>query len=165
MSNPEVIDISSDNEEEEVRTYEVSVLGKPRPLPRMRHFRNGLWNKAKGPLLEFKAAVKKELPTDFSMYRKGVPITLTIWFYLPRPITDFVGGKRTPGNLKPAAATDRAAPLLPDIDNLIKFVLDALNGLVYEDDRQIVKITAYKLRDNNMTCTGATRMKIEKYLE
>lgn len=31
-----------------------------------------------------------------------------------------------------------------DVDNLVKFVLDALNKKVYKDDSQIVKITASK---------------------
>ena len=38
----------------------------------------------------------------------------------------------------------------PDIDNLCKFVLDALTltGVVCNDDSQIVKISAVKLNDN-----------------
>ena len=33
----------------------------------------------------------------------------------------------------------------PDLDNLVKLVTDALNGVVYKDDRQIVRIDAVKL--------------------
>jgi Holliday junction resolvase RusA-like endonuclease len=34
----------------------------------------------------------------------------------------------------------------PDIDNLVKAILDALNGgIAYEDDKQIVELTAVKL--------------------
>lgn len=33
----------------------------------------------------------------------------------------------------------------PDIDNLVKLVLDALNGVAYTDDAQIVKLRAKKL--------------------
>mgnify|MGYP003630863029 CR=1 FL=1 len=32
----------------------------------------------------------------------------------------------------------------PDMDNLIKLVADALNGIAYEDDKQIVEIMAVK---------------------
>ena len=32
----------------------------------------------------------------------------------------------------------------PDLDNLIKFVLDVCNGLLFKDDAQVVKITAAK---------------------
>lgn len=32
----------------------------------------------------------------------------------------------------------------PDIDNIAKAFLDAMNGVVYEDDIQVVMLTAYK---------------------
>lgn len=35
----------------------------------------------------------------------------------------------------------------PDLDNLIKFVLDVAIGILYEDDKQIAKITAEKVYD------------------
>ena len=38
--------------------------------------------------------------------------------------------------IKPAAK--------PDIDNLAKTVMDAINGVVYQDDAQVVRITATK---------------------
>lgn len=37
----------------------------------------------------------------------------------------------------------------PDIDNLIKSITDALNGLAYEDDNQIVEIEAKKYYSEN----------------
>ena len=33
----------------------------------------------------------------------------------------------------------------PDIDNIIKALCDALNGVAYEDDSQVVKIAAEKI--------------------
>ncbi len=33
----------------------------------------------------------------------------------------------------------------PDLDNLVKFIADAGNGLLWEDDRQIVQIRAVKI--------------------
>ena len=35
----------------------------------------------------------------------------------------------------------------PDVDNLSKFVLDALQGLIYDQDNQVVKCTATKVVD------------------
>lgn len=32
----------------------------------------------------------------------------------------------------------------PDIDNIVKVVLDALNGLAYKDDTQVVRVFAQK---------------------
>lgn len=36
-----------------------------------------------------------------------------------------------------------------DIDNLIKLVMDAMNGMVYKDDSQVVEITARVVRGNS----------------
>ena len=43
--------------------------------------------------------------------------------------------------------------LTPDIDNLLKLVLDALNTVVYKDDRQVleVKMRKYLSSDNPRT--------------
>lgn len=41
----------------------------------------------------------------------------------------------------------------PDIDNLIKILGDALNGLAYDDDAQIVKIIAVKRYSENPRLT------------
>lgn len=46
----------------------------------------------------------------------------------------------------------------PDIDNLIKSVLDALNGLAYADDSQIIKVTAVK----RYAETGSTELTIKE---
>jgi Holliday junction resolvase RusA-like endonuclease len=39
------------------------------------------------------------------------------------------------------------APKKPDIDNITKMVLDALNGVAYPDDRSIVSMSVSKLYD------------------
>ena len=71
---------------------------------------------------------------------------------MKRPNTDFCPG----GRLRSALPLVR--PIHPDIDNLAKFVLDSLNGiLAYKDDCQVVKLVAYKLMDKNAgLCTGRT---------
>jgi crossover junction endodeoxyribonuclease RusA len=57
----------------------------------------------------------------------------------------------------------------PDVDNIIKPVLDALNGLVYEDDVQVHRVTSQKLDlsvkgrgdDPNPLVAGALRQRDE----
>lgn len=39
---------------------------------------------------------------------------------------------------KADAAAGKLAPGKPDIDNILKVVLDGLNGIAYEDDKQVV---------------------------
>lgn len=66
------------------------------------------------------------------------PLEMNIVFYMPIP-KSYSKKQRAEilnGRLKPTKK--------PDIDNLIKSVLDALNGLAYADDSQIIKVTAVK---------------------
>lgn len=46
----------------------------------------------------------------------------------------------------------------PDLDNLVKTVLDACNGIVYTDDRQVVRLRAEKLFDKAHPRTGIVIM-------
>lgn len=42
------------------------------------------------------------------------------------------------------ALQGQVIPGKPDLDNVAKAVLDALNGVVYEDDKQVIKLVAEK---------------------
>jgi Holliday junction resolvase RusA-like endonuclease len=62
------------------------------------------------------------------------PISLSVKAYVP-VLTKFRKGEKLAaleGKIKPAAK--------PDADNVLKAVLDALNGLAYDDDRYIYKL-------------------------
>lgn len=68
-------------------------------------------------------------------------LEIKVGAYLPRPKSHFGTGKNA-GQLRDSA---RAYPgVKPDLDNLLKLVVDALNGLAFIDDGQIVLATAYK---------------------
>jgi Holliday junction resolvase RusA-like endonuclease len=59
----------------------------------------------------------------------ALPVKITISFFMPRPKT-----------------VKRAYPsVAPDLDKLIRAVLDGLTGVAYEDDGQVVQIHAQKL--------------------
>jgi Holliday junction resolvase RusA-like endonuclease len=72
------------------------------------------------------------------------PICLEIIFYMPRIKSHYRTGKNS-DMLK------ENAPLVhskkPDLDNLVKFVLDALNKIYWVDDAQIYSMRAGKLYD------------------
>ena len=40
---------------------------------------------------------------------------------------------------------------MPDVDNLSKFILDAMNEVFYEDDRQVVELNSHKEYLNDKT--------------
>ena len=79
----------------------------------------------------------KTTPSRFK-FEKDVPIAINLVFGMPIP-------KSTPKSRRQAMFegiikhTKR-----PDVDNLTKAVLDALNGVAWEDDSQIVRLTATK---------------------
>lgn len=68
----------------------------------------------------------------------GVPVAVSIVFRVARP-----GGhwaKR--GGLKPSAPAHPAVK--PDVDKLARATCDALNGVVFDDDARIVRLTVTK---------------------
>lgn len=67
------------------------------------------------------------------------PLLLIVSFAFVRPASHFGSGKNAT-KLKASAPTIHAQS--PDLDKLIRCVGDALNGVVYRDDRQIAEIKA-----------------------
>jgi Holliday junction resolvase RusA-like endonuclease len=66
--------------------------------------------------------------TDKAMFTKPVIVTLNFFFRFPKSFS----------RLKHIAAeTGEIIPMRGDIDNYAKAALDAMNGVVYKDDRQI----------------------------
>lgn len=72
------------------------------------------------------------------VFDRKTPIDVSIVFGLPIPKTTTKTRRREmeSGQMRHIKK--------PDVDNLVKAVLDALNGIAYEDDAQIVSIVASK---------------------
>lgn len=66
------------------------------------------------------------------------PLRVELYFIFPRPQTHFDGY----GVLLPTAPTYYTQ--VADIDNLMKFALDAMIGVVYIDDAQVMEVRAVK---------------------
>ena len=66
-----------------------------------------------------------------------VAVRLTAWQALPQRATKAQRAAAERGEIYPIRK--------PDLDNVIKIVLDALNGHAYGDDTQVVQIDARKL--------------------
>ena len=80
------------------------------------------------------------------------PLEMNIVFYMPIPksVNKKQRAEMLDGKIKHTKK--------PDIDNLIKSVLDALNGIAYSDDSQIIKVTAVK----RYAETGSTELTIKE---
>ena len=73
-----------------------------------------------------------------------------------RPNSDFQQENRL-GFLKSVILCVFARPVAPDIGNVVKFVLDALNKLICADDKQVVKPAVRKPLDSAGQCEGHTQ--------
>ncbi len=114
--------------------YFYRILGVPRPLQRPRICgKNKLYDPQKGEKQDFAFLVKSQHVHDGLF---AGPLSLDVVFYFPIPTY-----------LSKAKASELVRAhhdKKPDTSNLIKFVEDALNKVLYNDDAQIAKITAYK---------------------
>lgn len=68
----------------------------------------------------------------------GVPISVRVTFWLARP-----KGHYTKRGLRPSAPS--WPTVRPDADKLARLVLDALTGVLWDDDSRIVSLSARKL--------------------
>lgn len=61
---------------------------------------------------------------------------ITAYFLIPKSVSKTKRDAMSAGKINPTSK--------PDADNIIKAVLDALNGCAYKDDSAVVKVTATK---------------------
>ena len=64
---------------------------------------------------------------------RGVPVDVTI-----------VASRELPPSVRPRSLERQPDTVKPDLDNVIKLVLDALNRYAWDDDCQVTHIDAYK---------------------
>lgn len=122
--------------------YDIVVYGKPQPAGSKRHVGHGRIVDA-NPLTK---SWQQEIATEGLRVRNGRgplqgPLELRVDFYLPRPRSHYHTGKNA-GRLKvnaPDQPTSR-----PDTTKLVRAVEDALTGVWYADDAQLVEQVARK---------------------
>lgn len=84
------------------------------------------------------------------------PVAVSLEFFVPIP-KSFSNKKR-----ESAIAGETLPVTKPDIDNYEKLVLDALNGIVYEDDNQVVSLSSKKRYSDNPHTTVCVREEVVK---
>lgn len=132
---------------------------------------------------DFKPTVQTGTDTGeiFPLFGINRQIAMSVIFRMKRPRNHFVSSKAGPGRLKDmycnttnesTSAGNSNVRILPsttivgsDVDNLAKFVLDSLNGVLYVDDKQIVSLHVVKLYDDYCSgidncCLGSTQISI-----
>jgi Holliday junction resolvase RusA-like endonuclease len=133
----------------------IEIPGNPVAKRRPRFFRRGkgvgTYNSQEteeGKAQLFIANQWRGNPTD-----KAVAVDMR--FFVERPKSHF-GTGRNSEKLK------KSAPAFPtesrkDVDNMAKFFLDCMNGIVFRDDRQVVRLFAEK----SYAYASGTRIEIE----
>ena len=122
-------------------SYEFEILGKPIAKMRPKFGRS-----KKGVVTyDLQSAIKREMRLEFKLQsrEKG----------LLRPLTDILRLEMTFGTPIPASwsqkrskcVLDQPDPRRPDLDNYVKFYLDVMNGIVYEDDKQVAELWCKKV--------------------
>ncbi len=121
----------------------ITIPGKPIAKKRPRFARRGkftiTYNDQEGEEGRFMLLLREQWHKEPSMD----PITLNIIFYMPIPATTpkkVIQAMRE-GNFKHVKK--------PDLDNLLKFVKDCGNGVIWKDDSQVFRIFAEKVYSEN----------------
>lgn len=114
-----------------------TVIGKPIAKKRPRFFRRqnfvGTFNPQQTEEGRWLCAASGQIAEHIDK-PIDTPIKMALCFIMPIPSTM---PKKLKANLPPHTKK-------PDIDNMIKFVLDCLNGYLFMDDRQITALSASK---------------------
>ena len=132
---------------------EFYISGTPMPLKRHRMTRGG---RVYDPSCTDKRNWMKQARDFCPDEPVSGALKVTLEFTMPRPKSHF-GTGRNAGKLKNSAPKHHLHT--PDLDNLVKFVLDAMNGQFYVDDSQIISINCSKrLADSPEECGTIVRI-------
>lgn len=127
-------------------TKKITVYGDPKPQKRHRSVRVGRFTHQYDPSSsdkdDFLIVVQKERPQA----PISSPVKVEIGFYFSRPKSHYRTGKRS-NELKDGISDLHTSR--PDLDNLCKFCLDALNGVFWKDDSCISYLSAIKAYSEN----------------
>lgn len=108
--------------------------GDPIPQARPRLGKYGAYN----PQANEKIAARWILKNQYRQDVSKQPISINVIYYIKIP-------QKTNKNQKAEMAQGLIFPTKkPDIDNLLKFTLDVMQGIVFDDDNQVVRVTASK---------------------
>ena len=103
------------------------------------------------------------------IFRKGIPVVLAMEFHRRPPNSWFRGGDRRCGTFKQKyqemAIGDMVIADLkrPDLDNMSKLILDSLQGIMFEDDDQVIKISSVEVVHTSHPFEGKTTFSVCKW--
>jgi hypothetical protein len=162
--------------------FKAIIHGNPRALqrprmsmPRMLRFRRSssrghgirLFNPSHGEQLAMRNLIEDALETTINgtaggdsgfFFEEGTALHVNLVFHMHRPASHFkIGRGRSLESLKENFRNCQHIRT-PDVDNMVKFVLDSpLDGVIYKNDSHVVSIGAHKCYDIVGECLGRTK--------
>ena len=119
-----------------------TIPGKPVGKGRPRVTRNGTYTPQKTKDYQKLVVTIAENESD-NYFIDTEPLVATILCYYPIP-------KNMPKYKRRMIEEGKLYPIVkPDLDNVAKAILDALNGVIYKDDNQVVELHIKKLYSDN----------------
>ena len=129
-----------------------------------------VYNKKSGPIKDTRANIAHWLQSEFGIKPeelplfKTEPVELKLRFHRKHPNWRKMNKEWQQHPFLNADVTElKEDTKKPDLDNLVKFVCDALTGVVYADDRQVVKTLSSKFVDQKYPFTGRTTIIFNEY--
>ncbi|QDP59691.1 MAG: hypothetical protein Unbinned2990contig1001_11 [Prokaryotic dsDNA virus sp.] len=127
----------------------MEIKGNPKPQQRHRNSRWGIYDPSKKDKQDFLKKAHKDYnpysPNSVKHLPRLEAINLNIKFYMKRPKSHYRTGKYADQVKEKWITLPHTKK--PDIDNLVKFVMDSLSGIngFFLDDNQIVSVFAEKI--------------------
>lgn len=124
-----------------------TVLGEPRGKGRPRVMKRGNFVHTYTPdaTVSYENLIKTEyhLQCPGKFYAQKVPVTvkLNAYYGIPNSVSNKRKKEMIAGFIRPTKKVDA--------DNLVKVFMDALNGVAFYDDVQVVDLEVHKLYDEN----------------
>ena len=117
----------------------IDLYGEPTPMNRPRFARTKKSFVCYDNQSKIKEGFKWQIKSQYRESPLICPVVIDVSFYMPIP-------KSTPKRILNHMQLGQYHHIKkPDIDNLQKFLLDCLNGILFVDDSQVIEIRARKI--------------------
>lgn len=117
------------------------IYGEPKVSKRPRKGKHGFFAPDSKDKNEIITSIKNQLPENFNIIRTALKIKMEVYI---EPIKGFSGVDKVlceMGKIYPCVR--------PDVDNIAKIYMDAMNNLVYLDDGQVYELNIIKKYASN----------------
>ena len=133
-----------------------SVFGRPIRLKRHRFCRGRVYD----PSAKDKREWVEKIPEDSIPEEPFTePLRIDIQFLFKRPKAHYRSGKYS--HLLKPIYEGKQHTCTPDVDNLAKFCLDAMNTIMYKDDSQVIELNCRKSYIDEVGKPGETIITIQ----